>query len=448
MTLNKPKNENYAAVVVEIKTLLPLAGCDNVQAAIIMGNQVIVGKDIELGTVGLYFPLETQLSEPYLKNNNLYRKPELNLDQTKKGYFEENGRIRCVKFRGHNSEGLFMPLDSLIFTGDWQGLKIGNEFDEINGIEICKKYISKKSRTPGLPGSKQPKKPRVSKIIDSQFRFHQETSMLYKNVHRINPGDIISISYKMHGTSGISSYVLCKQPMSLSTRVVLWISQKIVQPVINLFGAGVEFNPDNIGYDYIYSSRKVVKNEELNPNPEHFYNVDIWGLADQQLREFLQKGMTFYYEIVGFLPNGSKIQGNYDYGQEPGTFKIYIYRITYTNIDGKVFEFSAKQVQDFCRKNGLNAVPELYYGYASELYPNLPIDYDELDIWRTNFLTCIKEEFNEKDCFMCKNKVPEEGCVVRVEGMEFEAYKAKSNAFYALETKLLDKGETNLEDEN
>ena len=37
MEIKKPKNENYAAIIVEIKTLVPLANCGNVQAAIIMG---------------------------------------------------------------------------------------------------------------------------------------------------------------------------------------------------------------------------------------------------------------------------------------------------------------------------------------------------------------------------------------------------------------------------
>ena len=56
--------------------------------------------------------------------------------------------------------------------------------------------------------------------------------------------------------------------------------------------------------------------------------------------------------------------------------------------------------------------------------------------------------YNEKDCFMCNNKVPEEGCVIRIDGLEFEAYKQKSERFYARETILLDKGESNIEDEN
>lgn len=195
MELKKPKNDNYAAVVVEIKTLLPLDNCDNVQSAIIMGNQVIVGKDIKIGDIGLYFPLETQLSETYLKNNNLYRKPELNIDPNQKGYFEENGRIRCVKFRGHKSEGLFMPLKSVNYFlkdspilrgGDGDILNIGDCFDELNGIEICRKYVIKKHNTPGAPGSKKSKstKKYKSKLVENQFRFHEDTLCVdfYRNV--------------------------------------------------------------------------------------------------------------------------------------------------------------------------------------------------------------------------------------------------------------------------
>ena len=64
------------------------------------------------------------------------------------------------------------------------------------------------------------------------------------------------------------------------------------------------------------------------------------------------------------------------------------------------------------------------------------------------FLNVIKDEYNEHQCFMCGNKVPEEGCVIRIEGLDFEAYKQKSTAFYERETTQLDKGESNIEDEN
>ena len=447
MKIKKPENPNYSAIVVEIKTIIPLENCTNVQGAIIMGNQVVVSKDVKVGDIGLYFPLECQLSKEYLSNNNLYNKYELNIDNTKKGYFDENGRIRCQRFRGHKSEGLFMPKESLNFclkVGDI--LNLNDTFDELNEIPICSKYVVKTNRTPGQPGNKKTNstKKYESKLIENQFRFHQDTSMLYRNLHRIEPNSLISITYKLHGTSGISSYVLCKQPITKLDKVKEWLwnmSYKIGNLTRN---STWSFSMNTTKYDYIYSSRKVIKNKELNPNAQHFYNEDIWSIAHNELKDFLQKGMTFYYEIVGFLPNGGSIQKDYDYGCEPTKHAIYIYRITSTNVDGKVIEFSAKQVQDFCKKNGLNAVPELYYGYAKEFSDERMTKEN----WEIKFLDTIKQKYNEKDCYICKNQVVEEGCVVRIEGLEFEAYKQKSELFYQRETKLLDKGESNIEDEN
>ena len=447
MKIKEPKNQNYAAIVIEITKLIHLENCTNVQGAIIMGNQVVVSKDVKVGDIGLYFPLECQLSKEYLSNNNLYNKPELNVDNTKKGYFDENGRIRCQRFRGHKSEGLFMPINSICFISNPAiELNLNDCFDELNGTPICSKYIVKTNRTPGQPGSKKSKstKKYESKLVENQFRFHQDTSMLYRNLHRIEPNSLISITYKLHGTSGISSYVLCKQPITKLDKVKEWLwnmSYKIGNLTRN---STWSFSMNTTKYDYIYSSRKVIKNEELNPNAQHFYNEDIWGIAHNELKDFLQKGMTFYYEIVGFLPNGGAIQKDYDYGCEPTKHAIYIYRITSTNVDGKVIEFSAKQVQDFCKKNGLNAVPELYYGYAKE-FSDERLNKEN---WEIKFLETIKKKYNEKDCYMCSTKVPEEGCVIRIEGNDFEAYKAKSERFYARETAQLDKGESNIEDEN
>ena len=435
MKFKEPKNSNYAAIIVSISNVIPLEGMDRVQAAIILGNQVIVGKNINKGDIGIYFPVECQLSAEYLKNNNLYRKTELNLDPTTKGgYFEENGRVRCVKFAGkHKSEGIFMPLDSLQYTGELH-FEVNDTFDELNGFEICKKYVIKQNRTPGLSRNNKKgagKLAKESKLIDNQFRFHDDTSMLFRNLHKINPDDLISITYKLHGTSGISSYVLCKKKLKLHEKILKWLGVKII----------------DTEYDYIYSSRKVIKNPSLNPNSQHYYSEDIWGIAHKELEPFLQKGMTLYYEIVGYLPNGGSIQKNYDYCCSIGNHSIYIYRITETNVDGKVVEYSAKQVQDWCKKNGLNAVPELYYGYAKELIFDID-GFNSLENWQSSFLDKIKHNYNEKDCYICKNKVPEEGIVIRIEGLDFEAYKQKSTAFYERETAQLDKGESNIEDDN
>src|SRR6056297_2086764 len=130
MKLKKPVNENYSATVVKIKNIIPLDNCDNVVHANIMGNLVIASKDTKIGDIGIYFPVETQLSDIYCKMNNLYRHSDLNLDKDKKGYIEDNRRIKAVKFRGHESQGLFMPISSVNpFLAEGDILKEGNEFD-------------------------------------------------------------------------------------------------------------------------------------------------------------------------------------------------------------------------------------------------------------------------------------------------------------------------------
>lgn len=420
-------NPNYCATVVEVEKLVQLENCNNVQAAIIMGNQIIVSKEVKIGDIGLFFPVEVQLSKKYLSENNLYRKKELNSDpEAKSGYFEENGRIRCVKFRGHKSEGLFMPLNSLDFLNLKKSLSIGDEFNEIDGVEIAKKYVIK-TRQSG-PSSIKNKSPKESKIIEGQFNFHIDTSQLYRNLDKITPNDLIQITYKIHGTSGISSYVLCKKKLN-------WFEKVLKKFRVNIIDKE---------YDYIYSSRKVIKNPEINKNAVHFYETDIWGLAHKELIPYLQKGMTIYYEIAGYLPTGAYIQNQYDYGCEPGKFKIFIYRITQTNEDGKVYEFSGKQVQDFCKRYGLDAVPELFYGYAKEFSDERMTSEN----WKEKFLENLKAKYNDKDCYICKNVVPEEGIVLRKETIDIESYKLKSNRFYEFETKLLDSGVTDIEEEN
>nr|MDA3854971.1 hypothetical protein [Candidatus Woesearchaeota archaeon] len=71
----KPKNINYCGTVVKIEQLIPLDNCDNVLHASIFGNLVIVSKNTEVGEIGIFFPVETQLSKEFLSENNLYRDP-------------------------------------------------------------------------------------------------------------------------------------------------------------------------------------------------------------------------------------------------------------------------------------------------------------------------------------------------------------------------------------
>jgi hypothetical protein len=453
MILNKVKDANYAAIVIEIKTIVALENCDNVQAAIILGNQVIIGKDITVGTIGLYFPLECQLSKEYMSINNLYRKNiGLNADPNSiGGYFEENGRIRCQKFRKNDSEGFFMPIKSVEFTGvNVDELKIGDEFDELNNIEICKKYVVKESRVQGVSVPKEKGRMNIKmkdKLVDKQFKFHKDTILLYKNVDRINPETVVHISYKEHGSSSIVSNVLIKKELK-------WYEKALIKIGINI--------PDK-EYGYIYSSGKPKSNlpkgivgKYVNKNGD-FYSDNIWKETFEYLKDFLTPGLSIYYEIVGYTRSGSMIQNGYNYGcKAPTSYETYtfginyniaIYRITMTNINGDAVEYSPKQVQFWCNKNGLPPVYELYYGYAKDLFMLGKNQVIPTEDFGTKFLELCKELYNNKDCFMCKSGVPEEGCVIRIDGLGFEAYKVKSSRFLDRETNQLDKGEINIEDE-
>lgn len=441
MRFKKPINENYCATIVEIKSIIPLEGCDNIQSTIIFGNSIIIGKDTNVGDIGIYFPAETQLSDEFARMNNLYRHTEKNNDPEKKGYIEDNRRIRTMKMRGNKSCGLFMPLESLTHFIDINMLEIGDAFDELKGTPICNKYIVEKKKSQG-PNKQKKKEKKESKLIDGQFRFHDDTSQFGKNIHKFKPDDIIGISYKMHGTSGVISKVICKKSINWFYKLLRLLGIKVV----------------DTEYANIYSSRRIVKNDDMNKPQDHFYKVDIWKLANDRIKEFLMDGMTAYVEIVGFLPNGGAIQKGlkgkaFDYGCVANEFDIYIYRLTYTNPSGQVFEFSFKQVQYWCKQRGLKAVPELYYGTVENIFSEYRKEghadyYNAEQSYSNNLIHVLRERYLEQDCWMCKNKLPAEGIVIRRETMDLEAYKFKSFRFLEMETKMLDKGEEDIEEEN
>jgi len=477
-----PKNENYCATVVEITNIVPMftktgEPCSSIQSTTIFGNTVIIGKDTKIGDTGLFFPVETKIANGFLHENSLYRDTKLNKDETHKGLFEENGRIRCQKLQGVYSMGFFCPVDYLQYIyGKVDGVKLnpfalkagsiliqlGDTFDEINEIVICEKYIPKVSRTPGEARNKNMGKvKRVSKLVDNQFRLHYDTSQLGKNMHCFTPDSLVSITRKLHGTSVIISEVLVKK------KLTTW--QKIMQ----FFGADIITTE----YGNIYSSRRVVQNQfeegekEFNSYYGGSVKLNVYKLANDTLKEFLQAGMTVYAEIVGYTTTGGFIQKPFDYGcvhpeelfdkkfivENDGmenygkllrngrdgkhSFKIFIYRITYTNVKGEVFEFSAKQVQTWCKLRGLNAVPELYYGKMGDIFPELSTK----EHWHENMLEALRNKYLEVDCEYCKNHVPAEGIVVR-DDISNEAFKYKSKRFLELESKTLDKGEADMEE--
>ena len=449
---SKNANVNYLAKVVRIENFKPHSDptVERLKCCVIDGFNIICGIDLEPGLY-VYFPTACCINPNFLRWANLYRHKELNNDPEQSGMFDDNGRVKAIRLRGELSEGFILPATTLenyivSVTNVNYEAEEGIEFDSVEHegktFWINKKYIPKNTRISGISGNSNARQPKgIDKLIENQFRFHYDSIIIKKCPHVIKPDDIIHISSKWHGTSTIHARVLCKQSLNWKQKIAKWLT-------------GEEFNH----YDYLYSSRTVIKNRYYNKNvSDGFYGVDVWGEADKIIKPFLQKGMTIYAEIVGFLPNGGYIQKRYDYGCVPPTegekytynkhFKIAVYRITLTNVDGIVHEFSTREVQQYCNAIGLFPVIEYYYGVAKDLYPELTVD----EQWSENFISKLandKRFYMEMDSPDCHNKVPHEGVVIKVENMKSEAFKLKTFLFLNKEGQALDKGESNIEDEN
>lgn len=428
MQYTPPKNSNYCATVVRLSRFIQLDNCDNVKAAIIFGNSVIVSKDSQEGALGLFFPVETALSREFLGANNLFRKAEWgNVDPSKTGYFEEHGRVKATKFRGHKSEGFWIPLESLRFLGDPSDLPEGAEFDTLDDHSICRKYVAKSTHRFGGRSNAPKTKDR---LIEGQFAFHYETSNLRKACDRILPTDWVTITDKWHGTSAVFANVLVTRPLRWWERLL----QAFHIPV------GTQ------EYAFVWSSRKVVKGVGVPRKTGEGFHGNIWDAVAVEVRECVPKGFTLYGEIVGYDDNGKQIQKDYTYGCAPGTHRFLVYRITFTNVDGFVVELPFSQVQQFCEKYGLESVKLLWEGTAESLYAGKA---RQASTTAELFLKEVESLFvQDKSCPHNDNKVPAEGVVVRIDRLQTsEAYKCKNFAFLQRETTLLDKGEVDTETE-
>ena len=437
MNFKTPRNPNYAATVVRLNTFIDLANCDNVKHALIYGNSVIVAKNAPVGEMGIFFPVETQLSKEFLGANNLYAKPEYgNIDPNKKGYFTEQGRVKAVRFRGHKSEGFWIPVHSLAFTGiNPAALTEGDTFDFIGDIEICRKYII---RTSGNGANKtRAKVARLEdSIVDNQFRFHFDTENLRKNISKLRVTETISISSKWHGTSAVFANVLVKRKLSFLERLVRRVGVRVQETE----------------YGLTHSSRRVVKGIAGvdKSNAVHFYGSDVWGVVAKEIADRLPKSYTVYGEIVGYTPDGKAIQAApggkaYHYGCAHGMHKFLVYRVTTTNPDGKVLDLPWRTMMEFCSKYGFEPVKELYYGPITDLIP-----WDStMDIrdWQQNVLTYLEKTYvNDSMCPYNNNEVPEEGIVVRIDSLEeCISFKLKNFLFLEAETKLNDAGVLDIE---
>lgn len=415
MKFETPKNQNYVATVVRIKNTFPLENCDNLIGTSIFGFDVLLNKQTEL--FGIFFPAETQLSDEYCYNNNLYRHSNLNIDHDQKGYFEDNRRVRAIKFRGNKSNGIFMPLSSLSYTGyNIEDLREGDTFDMLNGKEVCRKYT-----LPVKEGRGQTVVDRGFVRADKRlFPEHIDTENFFRNADKIPKDSHVIITQKLHGTSiRIGNTLVNRKPT-------------LIERIARFFGAKIAMTE----YAELYGSRKVIKDAN-NPLQNHFYESDIWTLEGKKLAGIIPENYILYGELVGWTPDGAEIQKNYTYCIPRGQCELYIYRIAVVNGTGYMTDLSWGQVKEFCDKNGLKYTPEMY-GAPVPIWVATENDCEVIrGLMDMRYADDYKQGFNQ--CIpLDENDTVDEGVCIRIEGLTPKIYKAKSPKFLEHETKLLD----------
>lgn len=438
MKLEVRKNhENYCGSIVKLPYLQSVEGFDNLKMVTVWGNNCLVPKTYQQGELYIYFPFASVLSRDFLHYNNLYRDNTKNADNTKKGYFSDSGKIKAEKMKGVISSCIVLPISSLNYLNILLTFNEGDEFTHIDGVEICKKFkiqnSSKEKQERTVTGKVENK---FDKLVPNQFRFHESTAHFMKCISHFDLYDVISITDKLHGCNSVHSNVLVNKELTWKEKLAKWFGVHVV----------------TTEYGNIYSSRSVIKNRYINTNVSGgYYNEDIWGVVNEELKGKIEEGITLYGEIVGMTPNNRWIQKNYDYSQllpEGKQHGFFCFRITYTKPNGQVIEFSHNQILNYCKKYNISTPPVYFYGTIKELLENKSNGSKEK--WQDNFVDVLHNSFNlEKKCKHCDSDVYAEGICIRKDGMNtFEAYKLKSKAFILGENKLQETGESNLEDEN
>ena len=466
---------SYCGYVTTLKNVRPHPNADRMKLADCFGNTVCVGLDAAEGEIVIYFPTDGQLSAEYCAKNDLVRRKDENGNPAG-GYLDPDKRnVRAINLRGEKSDGLVMPLFSLEYTGiNFDELHVGDTITVVNGHEICQKYIPRtnhRSRSTGTGNRTRKKKVSIAPL----FTEHADPEQLAYNLSAFKPGDEIEITLKMHGTSQRTGYLMTFQGMKRT----FWdkLFRREGTPIYNWGG--------------VSGTRRVV----LDSYDGGFYGSNEF--REQHSKTFegkLWKGETVYYEVVGFTHTGAPIMAScpnskvsdkeftkqygketvFSYGCEPNGLvegeylkldynwkkygearlilkpqsDIYVYRMTMTNEDGNVIEYTPDFMRYRCEQMGVKTVPVLWKGIIPHTLNDMDSaipgarfllqDYENAG----EFIKNIAEQYYDGPDPIGKTHV-REGVVVRILNRpKFTAYKHKNWFFKCLEGLVKDTTDT------
>ena len=449
---------SYVAYVTALKNVRPHPNADRLLLGDCFGNTVCVSLDYKDDQIGVYFPTDGQLSVEFAKANNLLRLYDENGHSIPGGgYMDPNKRnVTAIRLRGEKSDGLFLPLTCLESFGDISNLKVGDTISVFNGHEICQKYIPPRKHNPatsaGGAGTRAHR--RAKRSIAPTFFEHIDTEQLAYNLEAFKPGDDVEITLKMHGTSQRTGYHKTYQ----GDKRTLWdrIMRRDGTPI----------------YDWgtVSGTRRTV----LETFEGGFYGDNAFRKQHEKAFDGkLWKGETVYYEVVGFTNTGAPIMGQcsnkklndkefvkqygeittFSYGCAPKErvvegyndsapgyqneynyyiipqSDIYVYRMTMTNEDGNVVEYTPEFMRHRCEQMGVKTVPVLWRGRI----PEYPASADDDTITAGEWIKNVAERFYDGPDPIGKTHV-REGVVCRIINRpNFAAYKHKNFSFKVLE---------------
>ena len=443
----------YKAYVTKLTNIRKHPNADKLNLADVFGNTVCVPLDYTEDMLGVYFPTDGQLSEEFCRENDLIRRKDENGNDVG-GYMDpEKRNVKAIRLRGEKSDGLFLPIKCLGYCfkdGDTDELEYGYVIEgSVNGHEICQKYIPRSNRGSAYTAAKGNKTRQKTKPVAPLFKEHADTEQLAYNLNAFHCGDQIEISLKMHGTSQRTGYL----PVLKGYKRSIWdkIFRREGTPIYE--------------YDYICGTRRVVLDRLNQTEDGGFYGSN--GFRAQHHQKFigkLNKGETVYYEVVGFTDTGAPIMGNgkndklgkdfvkqygketvFSYGCEPcpDSFEtdsthnapqsdIYVYRMTMTNEDGFVVDYTPDFMRYRCEQMGVKCVSV----FAKTIIPDyiqLPDDVGSpQEVNAGEYVKELAERFYAGPDPVGKTHT-REGVVVRIINRpKFTAYKHKNFEFKCL----------------
>ena len=448
----------YNAIVTKLRNVRVHPNADKVKLATCQGNQVVIGIANSEDELGIYFPCDGQLSHEFAHANNLYRDKLKNSDPNDTpGMFDDNRRVRAQKFRGEISDGFWVPMTYFNFIKKLPAdlLVEGYEFDTVNGVPICVKYIN--PATIKAAQQNQGKKTKTAKT-SIMFKEHIDTAHFGRSAHEVKENDLIIISEKAHGTSNRVGYVLIDRKMG-------WFEKLLTK-----FGVNI----NTTEWSYLNGTRRVVL-EESKRDGVQYHDPTIREKAFAKFKDNLRKGETIYLEIVGYdngatpiMPAvdttlmkdkeftkqwanmGDKKHMVYSYGCTEGNQDFYVYRITMTNADGQSLDYSWDDVIKRCNELGVKAVPELARFTVGEIKAKEALNgknfTDDRDF--QEYLVGLADIYSKGGSVIDPTHIKEGVCIRLESGLVPRIFKHKSFEFKVLEGFAKDAGTVDAEESN